>query len=321
MTFLAGPRLLLLVPVVGAVALLVWHERRRDEAAARFATPDMFDWIAPRRSGRRLGVLGALVLTLLGLLVVAAARPAHTVQVPVKLATVIVALDRSTSMAATDVKPTRIDAAKRAATDFVRRLPRYFRVGVVLFSGDAELAVAPTVDRPVVIDAVQKATLDDGTAIGEAVYTSLDALTQDAGRSTSGPVSRPVYPKLAYSAIVLLSDGATTAGRPNDWATSAASQARVTVSTIAFGTDHGVLGDETSVPVDAGALARIASRTGGVAFRAESEGELLSAFGKLGFGLAYQPEDREVTQWAVGLALGVALLTALLGLVWFALLP
>jgi Ca-activated chloride channel family protein len=321
MTFLSGSRLLLLVPVIGAVALLVWHERRRAAAAARFAAPEMFEWISPRRSGPRLGVLGALLLTLLGVLVVAAARPARTVQVPVKLATVIVALDRSTSMAATDVRPARIDAAKRAATEFVRQLPRYFRVGLVLFSGDVDLAVAPTVNHLLVIDAVQTATLADGTAIGDAVFISLDALTQDAGRSSSGPVTRPVYPRLAYSAIVLLSDGATTAGRPNDWAASAADQARVPVSTIAFGTDHGVLDDETSVPVDVGALGRMASRTGGVAFRAESQGELLSVFGKLGFGLAYHAEDREVTQWAVGIALGVALLTALLGLVWFARLP
>ena len=135
MTFLSQSRLWLLLVIVVAVVVVVRSERRRARDLALFAAPDMLGWLAPRRPGwRQAGALSSLLLTLT-LLVVASARPARSVEVPVKIATVIVAVDKSTSMGADDVSPSRLTAAQRAASRFIHDLPRYFRVGVVLFAG------------------------------------------------------------------------------------------------------------------------------------------------------------------------------------------
>jgi Ca-activated chloride channel family protein len=321
LSFLSPARLWLLIVVVVAAAAVIWSERRRRSDLRDFAAPDMFGWLAPRRQGWRYG--GALVGLLLALtmVVVASARPARSVDVPVKVATVIVAVDKSTSMGAEDVSPDRITAAKDSAVRFVQDLPRYFRVGVVLFAGTVDVDVAPSTDRALALDAIRRAKLDDGTAIGEAIFTSLDALTQDAGLTTRGSARQPKYPRLRYSAVVLLSDGSTNSGRPDSAAAAAARTAGVPVSTIAFGTDHGVIDAQQAVPVDNATLGAIARRTDGEFFRAENRPELTSVFDSLGFRLAYRTEARPVTEWFVGAALVLALLTAVLSLTWFARLP
>jgi Ca-activated chloride channel family protein len=255
------------------------------------------------------------------MVVVASARPARSVEVPVKVATVIVAVDKSTSMGADDVGPDRISAAQTAAVQFVQNLPRYFRVGVVLFAGTVDVDVAPSTDRTLALNAIRRVELTDGTAIGEAIFTSLDALTQDAGLTTRGTARAPKYPKLSHSAVVLLSDGSTNSGRPDSRAAAAAHAAGVPVSTIAFGTDHGVIDGQTAVPVDNETLASIAQRTDGQFFRAENRPELTSVFDSLGFRLAYRTEARPVTEWFVGAALVLAFVTAVLSLAWFARLP
>jgi Ca-activated chloride channel family protein len=321
MSFMAESRLWLLVVVVVAAATVVWFERRRVRAVERFSAPDMLGWLTPRRPGwRRAGAVVAFLLTLAAL-VVASARPARSVQVPVKVATVMVALDKSTSMGADDVSPTRISAARAAASHFVKDLPSYFRVGVVLFAGSAEVDVSPTADRTLALNAIRRARLEDGTAVGEAIFTSLDAITQDAGLTTTGTLARPKYPRLRFAAVVLLSDGSTNSGRPDALAASAAQGAGVPVSTISFGTERGMLDSRTPVPVDNEALQAIAERTSGAFFRAETKPELRSVFDSLGFRLAFRTEPREITHWFVAAALALALLTALLSLTWFSRLP
>ena len=261
------------------------------------------------------------LLLALTMVVVASARPARSVEVPVKVATVIVAVDKSTSMGADDVSPDRITAAQNAAVRFIQDLPRYFRVGVVLFAGTVDVDVAPSIDRTLAIDAIRRAKLDDGTAIGEAIFTSLDALTQDAGLTTRGSARAPKYPRLPHSAVVVLSDGSTNSGRPDSRAVAAARTAGLPVSTIAFGTNHGVIDGNQAVPVDHQKLGSIAQRTGGGFFRAENRPELTSVFDSLGFRLAYRTEARPVTEWFVGAALVLALVTAALSLAWFSRLP
>ena len=321
LTFLSPGRLwLLLVIGVAAVGVVAWERRRRRDLA-EFAAPDMFGWLAPRRPGWRYA--GALVGVLLALttVIVASARPARSVEVPVKVATVIVAVDKSTSMGADDVSPDRIAAAQTAAIRFIQDLPRYFRVGVVLFAGTVDVDVAPSTDRTLAIEAIRRATLDDGTAIGEAIFTSLDALTQDAGLTTHRTARGARYPRLPHSAVVVLSDGSTNSGRSDGSAVAAARTAGIPVSTIAFGTDHGVIDGDQAVPVDHQKLGTIAQRTGGGFFRAENRPELTSVFDNLGFRLSYRTEARAVTEWFVGAALVLALVTAALSLAWFARLP
>ena len=320
-SFLAPGRLWLLLVIAVAAACVVAWERRRRRDLDSFAAPEMFGWLAPRRPGWRYA--GALVGLLLALtmVVVASARPARSVEVPVKVATVVVAVDKSTSMGADDVGPNRITAAQNAAVQFIQDLPRYFRVGVVLFAGTVDVDVAPSTDRTLALNAIRRAQLTDGTAIGEAIFTSLDALTQDSGLTTRGTARDPKYPQLPHSAVVLLSDGSTNSGRPDSRAAAAAHTAGVPVSTIAFGTDHGVIDGQTAVPVDNETLGAIAQRTGGQFFRAENRPELTSVFDSLGFRLAYRTEAKPVTEWFVAAALVLALVTAVLSLAWFARLP
>ena len=321
LTFLSPGRLWLLLGVVVAAAAVVWFELRRRSDLAEFAAPDMLGWLAPRRSGwRYVGALVGLLLALT-LVVAAAARPARSVDVPVKVATVIVAVDKSRSMGSDDVSPDRISAAKEAAVQFVQQFPRYFRVGVVMFAATVDVDVAPSTDRALALDAIREAEIVPGTAIGEAIYTSLDALTQDAGLATRGSARQPKYPELRNAAIVLLSDGSTNSGRSDAQASNAARTAGVPVSTIAFGTDHGVIDGAETVPVDNDSLRAIASRTGGSFFQAENRPELASVFDNLGFRLTYRTEHRPVTEWFVGAALALALVTAALSLAWFARLP
>src|SRR5262249_40897035 len=153
------------------------------------------------------------------------------------------------------------------------------------------------------------ATLRNGTAIGEAIYRALDAIAIDAGVAPSTPSThsaRPHYENLPPARIVLLSDGATNTGRPNDEAAQAALAAKVSVATIAFGTPHGFLesgGQKDPVPVDADALQKIADTTKGTFYRAASEKQLTAVYRNLGSRLNVVVEQREISRWFVGGAL------------------
>jgi Ca-activated chloride channel family protein len=242
--------------------------------------------------------------------------------VKVRVATIVVALDVSRSMAAKDVTPNRVSAAKDAATAFVQKLPPNFRVGLVLFAGSAAVEAAPTTDRSVVVDGIRKATLSDGTAIGEAIIKSLDAIAGDAGLQSNGDLQNPKYPRMPFAAVVVMSDGETNSGRPNGLGVAAAKSAEVPVSTIAFGTDSGTIEpNHEAVPVNEAALQKIADDSSGHFFRAVSSAGLQSAFRNIGLRLTHRSTYRDVTQWFVGAALVLGVLTALLSLSWFSRLP
>jgi Ca-activated chloride channel family protein len=256
---------------------------------------------------------------------VAAARPATATEVPLE-PTVVLAFDTSLSMEARDVAPTRLVAAQDAAKRFLAAMPAGARVGLVAFDGSARAVVAPTTDRTAVELAVDRLELGPGTGIGEAIHTSLDVLEVD------GPnVSRPTEdgsdeegPDLAVGAIVLLSDGESTAGRPVEPAVRRAAEAGVQISTIAFGTDHGTVtvdGFPVPVGVDRGTLRDIADDTGGRAFEADSSEELVSVFEGLGEGLGTRTEPREITDQVALAALLAGVLAAAGSLAWFARLP
>src|SRR5689334_4042939 len=186
MTF-AEPLLLgglLLVPLALAAYLLV--QRRRSKYVVRFTNVDLLTNLVPRRPGVRRHIPTALYLAAMAFLVIALARPSMTLKVPREEATVMLTMDVSRSMTATDVDPTRLDAAKKAATDFVNTLPATFRIGLVAFSTDARLVVQPTTDRGQVRDAIGNLTADGGTALGDAIAISVDA-TADARSTSSEP--------------------------------------------------------------------------------------------------------------------------------------
>ena len=315
MSFLSPWRLLLLLVVAAVVVVYVVQARRRSTYTVRFTELDLLASVAPRRPGWRRHVPASLLALSLVALVVGFARPQAQVDVPAERATVVVALDVSLSMQAVDVSPTRLSAAQQAATRFVEALPERFNVGLVSFSGTAALVVPPTQDHAKVTQAVQDLTLDNGTAIGEAVFTSLGAL-----KLLPGAPGLPAPP----ARIVLLSDGSNTVGRPVEQGVSAARDAGVPVSTIAFGTREGtvtIMRQTISVPVDREALQALADGTGGKAYTAESATALSGVYSDIGSQVGTTQERREVTSRFTGLGLLLVTGAAVLGLLWGIRLP
>jgi Ca-activated chloride channel family protein len=315
MTFLAANRLWLLAAVAALLVAYVVLQGRRKKYVVRFTNLALLGVVAPKQPRWRRHVPATALLLSLVMLVLAFARPNHEERVPRERATIIMALDVSLSMDATDVAPTRIEAAKAAAKSFVDLLPTRFQVGLISFAGTAQVLVAPTTDHELLKRAIDGLSLREGTAIGEAIYASLDAI-----KSVPSDPGQPPPP----ARIVLMSDGETTQGRDNATASAAAAEAKVPVSTIAFGTPGGTIvhqGRRISVPVNAAALRVIATDTGGNAFQAGSGDELKKVYADVGSSIGYVTEPREITVWFVGLGLICLLAAAAASLVWFSRLP
>ncbi len=314
MTFLAGQRLglLPLVALLAVAYLLV--QRRRSALRVRFTDLDLLASVAPRRPGWRRHVIPVLLLLTAGTLIVGFARPTLlTRAVDRQRGTVLVALDVSESMVATDVAPTRIEAAKQAAAEFITGLGPGVQVGLVTFDRNAAEQVAPTQDRNAVRTALRQAQLGPGTAIGEAVFLCLQA---------AQATTHPGAPSTAR--VVLLSDGANNAGRTPEQAAAAARAAHVPVSTIAYGTPSGTVtigGQSIAVPADDTALRALAQDSGGHPYTAQNLVQLRHAFADLTPTAATSTRRTEITAWLTGLALALVLLAVAAQLAWTPALP
>ena len=316
MRFLVVWRLWLLVGVgVMAGAWLAVASQRRQHVV-RFTSVELLDVVAPRRPRWRRHVPAALFLVALTALVLGFAGPVRAVQVADERATVILAVDVSRSMEATDVSPSRLEVAREAARDFVADLPDDLDVGLVTFHDAASVAVAPSRDRAALGPAIEGFDLGEGTAIGEAVMASLDAVAA-APPGEDG--------EAAPARIVVMSDGETTSGISNEEAAAAAAAAGVPVDTIAFGTPEGTivdeLGDTVEVPVAPGPLADLAGTTGGDAFEAGSLDELSAAYADITKVAAFEHVERDVSAWFVGAGIGLLALAGSLSLLWSQRLP
>jgi Ca-activated chloride channel family protein len=319
---------LALVPIA-VWAYLALDQRRRNEAS-RFGNPALLPALVAAEPGRKrlvppLLVLGALILLVLGL-----ARPHVMRSLPKEEATVVLAMDTSRSMAAKDVKPTRLAAAERAAETFLDKVPDRYRVAIVSFSTKAEVVLPPTTDRDAARAALAQLRLGTGTAIGDAVAraVSLVAPQPAAGQpATPATPAQPTDPAAVTPAsILLLSDGAQTAGgvRPLDAAKRAA-DLKIPVSTIALGTRDatvevplpGGLKQLVTVPPDPQTLRRVAQATGGRFFEAPTAADLDQVYKELGSRLGRERRSVEVTSVFAGL--GAVLLLAAGGLssAWF----
>lgn len=310
MTFVAPARLGLLVLVAGLAVAYLLAQRRRPRYAVRFTNLDLLDVVAPDRPGVRRHVPAAAVLAAAGAMVLALAHPVRPVLVSRATGAVVVAVDVSPSMMATDVQPTRLASARQAVARFAELLPDQIELGLVSFAGTAVVTVPPTSDHELVRRALEQLQFRSQTAVGEAIHASLDALGAERGAGES--------------AVVVLSDGATTTGRPDDAAAERARISGVPVSTIAFGTPGGtvVLGGETlSVPPDGSALRAIAEATGGRFFEAASGAELAEVYRAIGRSVTTAEELQDLTAWFIGAALSALLLASALALAWFARLP
>jgi Ca-activated chloride channel family protein len=315
MSFLSGERLwLLLVVAAVAVAYVAMHRRRR-RYAVRFTNLALLDRVMPRRPDWRRHLPPVAFLLALVSLVTAFAQPARAVKVPRERATVVMAIDVSLSMEATDVRPTRIEAAKEAAASFVDLLPARLNLGLVSFSGTAQVLVSPTTDHELVKRNIGNLSLGPRTAIGEAVFLSLSSIASVPAEPGQAPPP---------ARIVLMSDGETTVGRPNEVAARAAAEAEVPIYTIAFGTDDGTVAVEgrlVPVPVNRDALRRLADTTGGRAFEAASGRELRQVYSDIGSSIGFTTVPRDVSAWFAGIGLAFALAAAAGSLAWFSRLP
>jgi Ca-activated chloride channel homolog len=312
---------LLLIPLV--ILALVLARRRRIRYAIRYPALDVLAGVVERERRGRWIPAALLVLALTALLL-GAARPMARVPVPRDEATVMLVIDVSGSMNADDVEPTRMEAAQRAASRFLDRLPERFQVGLVIFSSEAETLVPPTTDREAVRSALGTLNANGGTAMGDGLARALDVIEAAREEATNGgagagggppttadpgtTVPAPTDPNAQQPAVppavtLLLSDGANSAGGDPFIQAERARQLRVPVYTIALGTAGGVLRQPNAfggtriqpVPPDPDSLARIAETSNGRFFEAPSSQNLTAVYDSLGSRIGFRMEEREVT--------------------------
>ncbi len=336
MTF-GNPLLLLtLLALPVAVAVYLYLERRPPRYAMTFTNVDLLIQVSKGRAIRRY-VPPVLALAALASLCIALARPHRSTLVPSDKATVVLVIDVSGSMQATDVKPTRLGAAQAAVRKFLAKAPKNLRVALVAFAGDPQVAAPPTTDHSLVLQALD--SLDyfsgfGGTAIGDALGAAVDLIQPPPppGSQTIAYVTAAAPPGKSTATILFLSDGHQTRGllQPLEGAQKA-KDAGIPVYTIALGTPNGVLdrgfgpggipggggggfpggggfGRRIPVPPDPETLRQIAQVTGGKFFNARSAKALSSAYEHLGSLIGREPGSREITYEF--LALGAILLVA-----------
>jgi Ca-activated chloride channel homolog len=297
---------LAVLPVM--VALYVDRDRRRVASQAEFGNPDLLPNVVDRSPGRLRYLPPLTLLVALVFMIVGVARPHATVSIPREEATIVLALDVSRSMKATDVEPTRLDAARVAAKTFLDEVPEKFRVGVVSFATRAAVGVAPTQDRALVTTSLDTLKPGEGTAIGDAVALSVRVGQPQAEGAQAPP-----------RAIVLISDGAQDGGRIDP--SEAAQQAKrlgIPVYTVLVGTPDGVVEEEltggykriTRVPPNPETLEQVAKESGGEFFAAPDAEGLSRVYEELGSRLGTRKEDREITDVFAALAAGLLLIGA-----------
>ena len=325
MTFTDPQRIWLLLLVAALLIIYLVLQRRRPTYALRFSDASLLDTVAPKRPRWRRHLVALTFLTAIAAMVVAISGPQRDEEIPRERATVILTIDTSLSMGSEDVDPTRIAAAKRAALTFLEDAPSTVDIGLVSFDGLPVVRVQPTADRSSVGAAIRALQLGQSTATGEAIFASLDALEEAVAAADPAADGEPA------AVVVLLSDGTPTVGRSIEEAAAAATAAGIPVSTVAFGTAEGVVeipDDENPgetlivpVPVDEPTLSFIADTTGGTFFTADSADELAQVYRDVGTAVGFELVERDLSDWFIGAALALAMITGLLSLLWFQRLP
>lgn len=306
----------LILAALVAIPVLIWwyvtQQRRRAEAASAFAAPKLAPSVAPQRPRWRRHAPMLVFALALAILIVAAARPQRVVAVPINTASIILANDTSGSMAATDVKPTRLQAAQRADTSFLANVPSSVRVGLVEFNSKITVLQSPTADHSLVRQALTQLKITGGTAIGDAIRTSLRLAA--TGKKTKQPPA----------AIVLLSDGSNDVGSDPITAAQQAAADHIPIYTVVLGTATGTVAEKRGnqtvnvpVPPDPQQLAQIASISHGKSFTATDAKGLTTVYQRLGAELGHKKVRHEVTASFAGGGLVLLLLGSAGSLAWF----
>ncbi len=305
-----------------ALVAYVFVQRRRSRYAMRFTNLDLLANVVDASPRWRRHVPPAVFLAALAALVVAVARPQMAMDVPEERATVVLAMDVSTSMEATDVQPSRLVAAQKAAATFLDKVPDELRVGLVTFSGTAQVVVAPTNEHQQVRDALGVLQPDGGTAIGDAIQIS-SGLGSRTDLAAAGTEKDPVV-------VLLLSDGEPSPDTLDPiQAAQEANDRGVKVFTVALGTDEGTVtltdefGNEQVIPVppDRETLSQVAETTGAQFFDAPTEQALEQVYASLGSKIGTTTEERDVSYLFAAGGAALLLVAGGLSLAWFSRLP
>ncbi|BBX25880.1 VWA domain-containing protein [Mycolicibacterium alvei] len=281
---------LFLFVVLGLMAYYVIVQRARRQRVLRFANMELLESVAPKQPTRWRHLPAALLAASLVLLTVAMAGPTHDVRIPRNRAVVMLVIDVSQSMRATDVAPSRLAAAQEAAKQFADQLTPGINLGLIAYAGTATVLVQPTTNREATKNGLDKLQLADRTATGEGIFTALQAIAT-VGAVIGGGDEKPP------ARIVLMSDGKETVPSNPDNPKGAYTAARtakdqgVPISTVSFGTPYGYveINDQRQpVPVDDEMLGRIAKLSGGDAFTASSLEQLKQVFTSLQQQIGYE---------------------------------
>lgn len=351
MRFLWPELLWLLLLVPGLVAVYWYGLRRRRKAAIRYASLILVkDAILPGQAWRR-HVPPALFLLAMTAAILAVARPSAVLVLPSEYLTLVLAVDVSRSMRATDVDPTRINAAQAAARSFIEELPRNVRVGIVTFAGTATIAQTPTDNKDDLLAAIERFELQRATATGDGLIMSLAALFPDEAAELELAVAGSVFPRMgagvpidrAYrereskparkafkpvspgsyqnGAVILMSDGRRTTGIDPLFAARLAADRGVRVYTVGFGSRDGALvtteGWSFYAMLDEDALKAVANFTGGEYFHAGTASDLGKIYKSLGTRIAMERRETEVGALLSAAAALLLLGAGLLSLLWF----
>ena len=320
-----------------ALPLLVlayfWVLRRKQKQAVRYASLALVRDSASLGARIKRHVPPFIFLLALAGMILAAARPTAMVTLPSQHETLLLAMDVSGSMRATDIEPNRLVASQKAAKEFVAQLPENVRIGVVAFAGTATLAQAPTRNREDVNAAIDRFQLQRATAIGSAIIVSLATLFPDHGLDVASftygmkpqkpaPNFKPVPPgSYGSAAIILLTDGQRTTGPDSILAARLAADRGVRIYTVGFGTTGGeIIGFEgwsMRVKLDEETLKTVADVTRGEYFHAGSSLDLKKVYETLKARIAFETKKTEITALVALGAAALALISAVLSLAWF----
>jgi Ca-activated chloride channel homolog len=335
MTFIWPVMLLsfLLLPLF--VLFYVWQQRRRQRIAAQFASLGLAQTGAGGRRGLLRHIPPALFLAAFALLLFSLSRPQAAFQLPRIEGTVILLFDVSGSMAAEDLQPNRIEAAKIVAQDFVLRQPPTVQIGVVAFSNNGFAVQPPTNDQDAILAAIQRLTPQLGTSLGQGIYASLNTIdpVEAMGRQRgveeeedTVPTPLPVPPGSDNSAlIIMLTDGENLEAPDPLEAAQAAADRGVRIFPVGIGSAAGTIleinGFTVHTRLDEETLRQIAALTDGEYFNAQNEAELGAVYENIRPQLVIRPENTEVTSVFAGAGILALLAGGLFSLLWFSRLP
>lgn len=327
MEFLWPAMLWLLLTLPLMVGWYVWLQLRRRKLAANFSQMG-FGPATPRGTvGLRRHLPPLLSLFAIAILIFAVARPQAVLALPRQEGTVILVFDISGSMAATDIEPTRMEAAKAAARTFVERQPETIQIGVVAFSDSGFAIQPPTRDQAEILAAIERLTPERGTSLAQGIRAALEVIAADAAPEpipenyTLLPATPEPLGKYPAAAMILLSDGENTV-RPDPLpAAQTAAESQVRIYTVGVGSPQGIVleveGFSVHTQLDEATLQAVAQITSAEYFNAQSQEDLLNIYGQLTPQLTLKSEGLEITAVLAGAGLLVLLISGALSLVWF----